>query len=123
MTRKIVALVILHIPVHALAAPPKEVHEPVPVVAPIPGPVYLHAGPLVGHVSDSTAHLWAKGSNAARLSFRIGQSAEFSDARTVTGPDLDEAASFTGQVQVDGLQPETRYYYVPVLDDAVAMAP
>lgn len=122
MTRKIVALVTLLVPGYMPGAPPREVHGPVPVVAPIPGPVYLHAGPLVGHVTDTTARLWAKGSNAARLSFRIGQSAELSDARTVSGPDLDEAASFTGQVQVDGLQPETRYYYVPVLDDSVAMA-
>lgn len=112
-------------PADAAASRParrKETHSSVPVIEPIPGPPFLHAGPMVGDVTDRTARLWAKASNAARLSFRIGQQADLSDGRIVQGPELREAESFTGQVLVDGLQPATRYYYVPWLDGEAALA-
>ncbi len=109
----------------AAAAPPakgKEQFDPVPEITPVPGAAFLHAGPLVGHVSDSTARLWAKGSNAGRLAFRIGLQPDLSDGRIVEGPDLVEDSSFTGQVTVDGLRAATRYHYTPLLDGAAALA-
>lgn len=102
-------------------APKKEVHGPVPVISAVPGPAYLHAGPLVGHVTDTTAHLWAKGSNHGVLAFKIGIQPDLSDGRVVSGPEFVAPSSFTGQVQVDGLQPATRYYYAPLLDGAPAL--
>ncbi len=100
----------------------KEKHGPVPVVEPIPGEAFLHAGPLVGHVTDTTALLWAKASNQATLSFRIGEQPDLADARTVSGPELKGEAAFTGQAQVDGLRPATRYYYTPLLNGDPALA-
>lgn len=108
-------------PVSATAAKVKEEFGPVPVITPVPGPAFLHAGPMVGHVTDTTARLWTKGSNAGHLAFNIGTQPDLSDARTVKGHDLIEAASFTGQLQVDGLEPSTQYYYTPVLDGAPAL--
>lgn len=108
-------------PVSAPPARVQEQFEPVPVITPVPGAPFLHAGPMVGHVSDSTARLWAKGSNRGRLAFKIGQQPDLSDGRVVEGVELTEAASFTGQVQVDGLQAATRYHYAPLLDGALAL--
>jgi alkaline phosphatase D len=102
-------------------APKKEEHGPVPVISPVPGAAFLHAGPLVGHVTDTSAALWAKGSNTGRLDFKVGRESDLSDGRLVGGSELAEASSFTGRVIVDGLAAATRYYYTPLLDGAVAM--
>lgn len=77
---------------------------------------------MVGHVTDTTARIWAKASNAARLDFKISTSPDLSSARLVRGAALAEATSFTGQVQVDGLQPDTRYFYSPLLNGTAALA-
>jgi len=108
-----------------LAAAPlraKETHGPVPAIGPLPGEPFLHAGPLVGHVTDTTVRLWAKGSNQTTLSFRISEAADLLDSRIVEGPALEAAASFTGQVEIAGLKHSTRYYYVPLLDGEAALA-
>jgi alkaline phosphatase D len=102
-------------------APKKEEHGPVPVISTVPGAAFLHAGPLVGHVTDTSAALWAKGSNKGRLDFNVGREPDLSDGRIVAGSDLAEESSFTGRVMVDGLEAATRYYYTPLLDGEAAM--
>ena len=102
-------------------APKKEVHGPVPVITPVSGAAFLHAGPLVGHVTDTSAILWAKGSNSGRLDFKVGRESDLSDARLVSGGDLVEDSFFTGQAVVDGLEAVTRYYYTPLLDGEPAL--
>lgn len=109
-------------PVSAPPARVKEIFGPVPVITPVPGAAFLHAGPMVGHVTDTTTRLWAKASNQARLAFKIGLQPDLADGRVVDAAALAEASSFTGQVEVDGLQPATRYHYTPMLDGAPAMA-
>lgn len=100
---------------------PKEEYGPVPVIMPVPGPAYLHAGPLVGHVTDTTARLWAKASNLGRLAFKIGQQPDLVDGTVLEGPELLEPSSFTGQVLAEGLQASTRYHYTPLIDGAPAL--
>lgn len=109
-------------PVSAPPAKKKEIFEPVPEITPVPGPAFLHAGPMVGHVSDSTARLWAKGSNLGNLAFKIGLEADLADGRVVVAPELAAVSSFTGQVEVDGLQAATRYYYTPLFEGTPALA-
>ena len=123
-TLLLAAVFVWLIPFTLLAAPPrvKEVHGPVPVVEPVEGDAFLHAGPLVGHVTDTTARLWAKASNKASLAFRIGETPDLSQSRVVHGPRLQEKESFTGQVEVTGLKAGTRYYYTPLLDEKPALA-
>ncbi|MBL9176690.1 MAG: alkaline phosphatase D family protein [Verrucomicrobiaceae bacterium] len=104
------------------AKPAAEVLDPVPVIAPVPGPAYLHAGPMLGHVTGTTARLWAKGSNAGELAFKISKQADLSDARVVQAAALVETSSFTGQVEISGLEPATRYHYAPLIDGAVALS-
>ena len=103
------------------AAPPEE--GPVPVVEPVPGPVFLQAGPMVGHVTGHEAHLWLKASNEADFSFKIGQKPDLADGRVVAGHALKESASFTGEVVVQGLEPSMRYYYAPYLNGKPALLP
>ncbi len=104
-------------------APARDVLGPVPQVKPVPGPVFVHAGPMVGHVTDTEAHLWVKASNESALSFKIGEKSDLSDGRLVEGSDLNEDTSFTGKVVVEGLQPDTQYYYLPLLDGEPALLP
>lgn len=92
------------------------------MITPIPGPAYLHAGPMVGHVTDTTVRLWAKASNLGRLAFKIGRQPDLVDGRVLEGPALEELSSFTGQVLVEGLQASTRFYYAPLIDGAPALA-
>lgn len=106
----------------ATAQQSKERHVPVPVVKPVPGKAFLHAGPLVGHVTDTTARLWAKASNQTTLAFKIGEAEDLADGRVAEGPALKTDTSFTGQVEVTGLKPSTQYYYVPLLDREAALA-
>lgn len=93
-----------------------------PRVEPIAGPPFLHAGPMVGHVTDGSARLWAKSSNAATLSFKVGEAADLAEAQTTSEIKLEEATSFIGQTAVDGLKPGTRYYYVPLLNGEPALS-
>jgi alkaline phosphatase D len=100
---------------------PEETPPPVPAVKPVPGKPFVHAGPLVGHVTPTSVRLWAKASNQATLGFKLSKSADLADGRIVEGPALDEAASFTGQAEASDLQPATRYYYVPLLNGDEAL--
>jgi alkaline phosphatase D len=103
-------------------APKKEEHGQVLAAQFVPGLSFLHAGPLVGHVTSSSASLWAKGSNSGRLDFKVGREADLSDGQTISGGDLVEESSFTGQVVIDGLEAATRYYYTPLLDGEAAIS-
>lgn len=116
-----VLMLALLFPLAASAQRPKTTHAPVPVLKPLPGKVFLHAGPLVGSVTDTTARLWAKGSNRAKLGFKIGETTDLSDGRVVEGPALEAASAFTGQVEVSQLTPSTRYFYVPLLGGEAAL--
>ena len=106
-------------PPTSIAAP--ESDAPVPVVAPVPGETFVHAGPLVGHVGDTAARLWVKASNACTVSFLIGEHPSLVEGRIIDGPKVAEAESFTGQVEVRELRPATRYHYCPLLDGRPAL--
>lgn len=88
---------------------------------PAPAP-YLALGPMIGHTGPQDARIWAKASHAARLSVRIGQNADLSDARVVEGPALGHESDFMGHALVTGLQPATTYHYAIALDGQPAMA-
>lgn len=94
---------------------------PVPVIAPVPGKPFLHAGPLVGHVGDTTATIWAKGSNACRLGVLLGEDPSLENARIAGGPELLAPDAFTGRVELTDLRPKTRYHYCPLLDGSPAL--
>lgn len=121
MKRTLILLAFFWLSSLSTAAPPKELHGPVPVVKAVPGEPFLHAGPMVGHVTDTQAHLWAKASNDATLAFKISESPDLSDAKVTRGISVNHTTSFTGQVVAEGLKPNTSYFYVPLLNGKSAM--
>lgn len=82
---------------------------------------YLELAPMIGHTTSSDARIWAKASEAAKVSVRIGTRPDLSDSRTIKGPRLEAASGFMGQVLVGGLAPGTRYHYAVLLDGKPAM--
>jgi alkaline phosphatase D len=104
-----------------VASAREEALGPVPSAAPVPGPAWLHAGPMVGDVTPQSAKLWLKTSNAAATGIRVSLREDLSDARTVNGPATVEAADFTATITLDGLAPGTRYYYTPLIDGREAL--
>ncbi|MCI0748772.1 MAG: alkaline phosphatase family protein [Verrucomicrobia subdivision 3 bacterium] len=82
---------------------------------------YLLLGPMIGHVSDTEARIWAKASGAARLSVLIGSQEDLSDGNLIKGPPLVESAGFMTNVWIGGLKPASRYYYCIFLDGKPAM--
>jgi len=103
-------------PAPAAAHPEDKTLPPVPLDEPIDGPVYLKCGPMIGHTTQDRALLWAKASNAAKLTVRISTDAGLANARIVQGPALTADTAFAGTVEITDLQPATRYYYSVLLD-------
>jgi alkaline phosphatase D len=55
------------------------------------------------------------------LGFKIGEAEDLADGRVVEGPALKAETSFTGQAEVTGLKPSTRYFYAPLLDGEASL--
>ncbi len=86
------------------------------VAAPAFSAAYLDLAPMLGHTASTEARIWAKASESAVLSLRIGTNPDLSDSRIVPGPRLEADSGFMGHVVVPDLQPSTRYYYGLLLD-------
>ena len=82
---------------------------------------YLVLGPMVGHTTSTNTRIWADASGPARLSVRIGLKEDLSDSREVKGPRLEVASAFMGQIQIDGLSAQQRYFYSILLNGRPAM--
>lgn len=79
-----------------------------------PGPPYLLAGPMLGHVGAQRAHVWVRATAAAPWKILLAQ--EDGSAREIQGPALLEENGLTGVAVIDGLNPGTRYSYQVLLD-------
>src|SRR5262245_9491524 len=72
---------------------------PLPFSAPIlTAAPYLELAPLLGHVSSTEAHLWAKASERARLSVRLSTHTDLTDNLLGPGTDLQASNAWMGQV-------------------------
>lgn len=66
----------------------------------------------VGDVTSNRAIIWTRGDRSSRFAVQVSTSPYFGqDTRTIFGGGLDAATDFTGQVDVKGLRPGTKYYY------------
>jgi alkaline phosphatase D len=77
------------------------------------GPSITH-GPVSGEVTDETAVLWARGSEAGTLTFAVAEAAEdvdFSEDAAEATVNIDEAGDFIGEVKIDDLEANTAYLY------------
>jgi alkaline phosphatase D len=72
----------------------------------------LLLGPLVGGLSFDRANLWGRAAGPGRLHAWVGRKEDLSDARPAgTSLPLQAENGFAGVVPVEGLSPETTYYY------------
>ncbi len=78
----------------------------------------LALGPMLGHVSPNTARIWIKAASGGRAAIMIGRRHDLGDGRVVDAPRLDPARDFAATIDIDGLSPATRYFFVVVLDGA-----
>src|SRR5690625_5341126 len=80
----------------------------------------LIGGPMVGAVDPSSARRWMRATGRFPVAVRYGRKADLSDARTSTAinatPNHDYVVKFT----LDGLEPGTKYYYCPLVNEKPA---
>jgi alkaline phosphatase D len=80
--------------------------------APRTPPVRITHGPMLGHVTSSSISIWARTSTPGAFQVRYGTSPEKLDQ--VSAPATTTAVrDNTGWVQLTGLKPNVRYYYLP----------
>jgi alkaline phosphatase D len=81
----------------------------------------LILGPIIGGLTDTETYIWGRTDGPATLYAWIGQKPDLSDLTQPTAKSLPLAAEsgFAGIVPINGLQPETEYYYTVTLDDTL----
>ena len=92
-------------PVPALKLPPIQ-----------PGPPYLLAGPMLGHVSHEEARLWIRATKAVAWKVVIAEAGSPEQTREIVGSALNVDTECTGIAKIEGLKAATRYVYQVVLD-------
>lgn len=97
--------------------PPLEPDEPVD------GPLFLKAGPMLGHVAHDHALIWVKASNASKVTVKVAGGPAMENARVISGPALTADTAFAGVVEIPDLQPGQRYFYIVMLDGNAVTAP
>ncbi len=79
----------------------------------------LILGPIVGGLSDRSAHLWGRADHPGVLHAWIGNAADLNDAiEWSTSMPLTLHDGYAGVAPISGLEPETTYYYDLRLDDS-----
>ena len=73
----------------------------------------LH-GPMLGAITSNQARIWVRTGRPARVEVRV-RDAENSWKKTFTDNSLPES-DYTAVVQLDGLNPETKYNYTVLID-------
>ena len=73
----------------------------------------LLLGPIIGGLSDTKTYIWARSTGPTVLYAWVGQKPDLSDLTEPTNqsPPLTAQTGFAGVVPIEGLQPETDYFY------------
>ncbi|HVJ46757.1 MAG TPA: alkaline phosphatase D family protein [Luteolibacter sp.] len=90
---------------------PKKGTPQIPPLDPIPGPPCLMAGPMLGHVSDSSAALWIQSTKPTDWAVDVSENPEFTGATSHPGTATVEASGLNAQIVLGNLKPATRYHY------------
>ncbi|MFC4803300.1 glycerophosphodiester phosphodiesterase family protein [Neobacillus sp. GCM10023253] len=72
---------------------------------------FISHGVASGDVTDSSAILWARTNAATNVQFEISTDSTFKKETIVKTSPADVAHDFTVNVKIDGLKPDTTYYY------------
>ncbi|HXG46294.1 MAG TPA: alkaline phosphatase D family protein [Methylomirabilota bacterium] len=86
-------------------------------------PPHLVLEPMIGHVTSTSAIVWAKASGPAAMSVLLGQAADLSDGQEFRDAPLREESGFTGKLLIEKLAPAQRYHYCVLLDGTPMMSP
>lgn len=98
----------------SVPALPKKAPAPPLVLPPIqPGPAYLQAGPMLGHVGPDRVHLWIRATAATPWKIIL---TEQGNRREIEGAALHADAGLTSITVIEGLKPGTSYSYQVLLD-------
>ncbi len=82
----------------------------------------LELGPMLGYVGSDEVRIWVKASDSSRISVVFSEHPSLENSRLVDGPMLTDRTDYNGHIQVNQLQPETRYYYDVLLDGISCLA-
>lgn len=77
---------------------------------------YVSHGPLVGHTTSTSARVWARADQSAVYQIVYSQNADLSYSETSSAVNFTAATDFTGTVDINGLTPNTTYYYSVALN-------
>ncbi|HET7266938.1 MAG TPA: alkaline phosphatase D family protein [Oleiagrimonas sp.] len=80
----------------------------------------LIGGPMVGAVDPHSARLWMRATGRFPVAVRYGRKADLSDARTSTAIDATPTHDYVVKFTLDGLEPGTKYYYCPWVNEKPA---
>ncbi len=76
----------------------------------------LMQGPMLGHVDQSSAQIWARVAGEADLSILYSESPRFTDARETTPVRALAENDYCVQATIDGLEAGSFYYYQILVD-------
>ena len=74
-------------------------------------PVELLHGPMLGCVTDSSAKFWVRTANQVPVQISISSSKNMSSPTKSAVAKTNKNRDFTAVVDIDGLKPDTLYYY------------
>lgn len=73
-------------------------------------------GPMLGHVTESSVRVWVRTDHPERVTIRCGEN-ETSLTAASTEIETELASDNTGWSTLQGLKPQTRYYFQPFIGD------
>ncbi len=80
-------------------------------------------GPLAGGVTDTSANLWVRTTQAAQVQMEYSPDANLRDAKLSAAQTTDASSDFTTIVQIPNLAPQTTYFYNVRVDNVPQLAP
>lgn len=76
--------------------------------------LFITHGVASGDVTDHSAVIWSHANKQAQMHVEYDTNSNFSSSSkplTITTPNVNETTDFTGHAKIDGLRPDTLYYY------------
>lgn len=80
------------------------------------GDARLMQGPMVGAATPTGVPIWGRSSSSYDWQVEFSTAPDLRQARRSTSVSLKEDSDFTGVTELTGLEPDTRYFYRPLLD-------
>jgi alkaline phosphatase D len=81
--------------------------------------VELLHGPMLGCVTDTSAKFWVRTANEAPVQVFVSNSEKMDPALSSAVVKTNKAKDFTAVVTIQGLKPDTRYYYKLLVDGSM----